>query len=90
MDLLLEVFRIHAAGKAMGRSDHPVFHEILTHGLNCWLVPHADLNAWTQAIEPLRGNHALLNSLGACARRHFFARHTWKRRAAAVLAGYAR
>jgi glycosyltransferase involved in cell wall biosynthesis len=85
----LKFFEYMAAGKAMVCSDHPVFHEILTHRLNCWLVPPANIDAWRQAIELLRDNHALRDSLGACAQRAFFARHTWKQRAAAVLAGYA-
>jgi glycosyltransferase involved in cell wall biosynthesis len=85
----LKFFEYMAAGKAMVCSDHPVFQEILTHRGNCWLVPHADIDAWCRAIELLRTDHALRDSLGAGAQRDFYARHTWKQRAAAVLGGYA-
>jgi glycosyltransferase involved in cell wall biosynthesis len=83
----LKIFEYMAAGKAMVCSDHPVFHEILTHQRNCWLVPPADIDAWHRAIELLRRDHRLRDSLGACAQRDFLAQHTWKQRAAAILDG---
>ena len=70
-------------------ADHPVLHEVLTHGVNCWLVPPTDLEAWVQAISILSTDSALREALGARARSDFNARHTWKQRAAAILDGAA-
>jgi glycosyltransferase involved in cell wall biosynthesis len=85
----LKVFEYMAAGKPMVCSDHPVLHEVLTHRVNCWLVPPSDLEAWVQAISLLSTDSALRVALGARARSDFNARHTWKQRAAAILDGAA-
>jgi glycosyltransferase involved in cell wall biosynthesis len=82
----LKIFEYMAAGKAMVCSDLPVLREVLTHRVNCWFAPPSDINAWCQAITLLRADSALRNSLGSRAQTGFNSRHTWRQRAAAILA----
>ena len=45
----MKIFEYMAAGKAIVCSDHPVLREVLTHRVNCWLAPPADVDAWCRA-----------------------------------------
>jgi glycosyltransferase involved in cell wall biosynthesis len=82
----LKVFESMAAGKALVCSDHPVLHEVLTHGVNAWLVPASDPDAWRLALETLRDSTELREFLGRNAHADFLAHYTWEKRAEKVLA----
>jgi glycosyltransferase involved in cell wall biosynthesis len=82
----LKIFEYMAAGKPILCSDLPVLREVLEDGRNALLLPPDEPDAWVAALERLRADPALAARLGARAREDFLARHTWRRRAEAVLA----
>jgi len=81
----LKVFECMAAGKALVCSNHPVLHEVLTHGVNAWLVTASDPNAWQQALETLRDSKDMRDLLGRNAHADFLAHYSWRQRAEKVL-----
>jgi glycosyltransferase involved in cell wall biosynthesis len=82
----LKIFDYMAAGKAMVCADLPVLREVLTHGVNAWLVPPSDPDAWQRALETLRDREDLRELLRTNARAGFLSHHTWQKRAEKVLA----
>lgn len=81
----LKLFEYLAAGRAIVASDLPAFREILTHDENALLVPPDDPGALAQAIA-LLGRDPALRARLASAARVLAAQHTWRGRAAKILA----
>jgi glycosyltransferase involved in cell wall biosynthesis len=67
----LKLFEYMATGKPIIAADLPVLREILQHEVNCLLVPPGDLGAWVRAVEKLRYDKALRETLGRRARSDF-------------------
>jgi glycosyltransferase involved in cell wall biosynthesis len=82
----LKVFGYMAAGKPILCSDLPVLREVIEDGRNGLLLPPDDAQAWADALTALLKNRELRERLGATALADFLARHTWKKRAARVIA----
>ncbi len=82
----LKVFGYMAAGKPILCSDLPVLREVIEDGRNGLLLPPEDARRWADALTTLLGNRDLMERLGATAHADFLARHTWKQRAAKVIA----
>jgi glycosyltransferase involved in cell wall biosynthesis len=81
----LKLFEYLAAGRAIVASDLPAFREILTQNEHALLVPPDDPRALAQAIALLSRDPALRARLGSAA-RVLSAQHTWRGRAAKILA----
>jgi glycosyltransferase involved in cell wall biosynthesis len=81
----LKLFEYLAAGRAIVASDLPAFREILTQDEHALLVPPDDPGALAQAIALLGRDPALRARLGSAA-RVLSAQHTWRGRAAKILA----
>jgi glycosyltransferase involved in cell wall biosynthesis len=64
----LKLFEAMAAGKAVVASDLPSLREVLTHGVNAWLVDPDDPDALAKGIARLAGDPALAASLASRAR----------------------
>lgn len=81
----LKVFEAMAVGLPLVASDLPSMREVLTHGVDAWLVPPDDPAALAQGIRRLAEDRALRERLsGAFARRA--SQHTWDARAKRLLA----
>jgi glycosyltransferase involved in cell wall biosynthesis len=83
----LKLFEYMSQGRPILCSDLPVIREVLQHGVTALLLPPDDADAWAAALEQLASQPALRKSLGEAARARYLERHTWKARAARVLAG---
>jgi glycosyltransferase involved in cell wall biosynthesis len=81
----LKIFEYMSAARAIVASDLPVIREALRHDHNALLVPPAAPEAWAEAIARLV-DVDLRARLGSAALQDFTARHTWPKRARAVLA----
>ena len=76
----LKLFEYLALGKPVVTTDLPSMREVVEHGNNAWLVPHADPACYAEAINTLLRDDALRSRLGAQARRTGTA-CTWDARA---------
>lgn len=83
----MKLFEYMAAGRPVIASDLPVIREVLTHGVNGWICPPGDVDAWAAAVRRLAADPALRERLAARAREDFLARYTWRERARRVLEG---
>jgi glycosyltransferase involved in cell wall biosynthesis len=81
----LKIFEYMALGKAILCSDLPVLREILEDGHTALLCPPEEPEYWASALQRLAGNPALICSLAAAALATFESRHTWRKRAGAIL-----
>jgi glycosyltransferase involved in cell wall biosynthesis len=83
----IKIFEYMAAGKAIIASDLPAIREILTDRVNARLCPAEDTTRWVEALEELRDQPVLRESLGRSAQELFRAKHTWRARAKSILDG---
>ena len=81
----LKMFEYMASGRPIISSDLPVLREILSNKSNCLLVPHDDISKWQEAIEYLLMNPKFAEELGRTAKETLEKKHTWDKRARAVL-----
>lgn len=81
----LKIFEYMAAGKAIICSDLPVLREVIVNNHNAILVPPAEFEKWTSALERLRNEQVLRERLGAQARKTFSEKYTWAVRAKQVI-----
>jgi glycosyltransferase involved in cell wall biosynthesis len=84
----MKLFEYMAAGRAIVATRFPSVEEVLRDGDNGLLVPPDDVNALAAGIATALASPALAARLGEAARADA-ARHTWSRRATAVLDGLA-
>jgi hypothetical protein len=82
----LKIFEYMAAGKPIISSDLAVLREILVHEENALLCDPDDIESWVRSVDRLRKEPQLMRSLATAARSQFEIRHTWEKRAAAVVA----
>ncbi|MYW03046.1 glycosyltransferase family 4 protein [Streptomyces sp. SID3343] len=82
----MKLFEYMAHGRAIIASDLPVLREILRDRANCLLRPPDEPRAWADALGELLTDHTLRHTLGDAAARQFAHTHTWRHRAARVLA----
>jgi glycosyltransferase involved in cell wall biosynthesis len=83
----IKLFEYMATGKAIICSDLPVLHEILEDGRTTLFCPPNDIDAWAAAVDRLRRDPLLRETIGEQARTKFLNKHTWRKRAEQVLAG---
>ncbi len=76
----LKVFEAMAVGLPLVASDLPSLREVLTHGVDAWLVPPDDPAALAQGIRRLAEDRALRESLARAFVRRA-SEHTWDARA---------
>jgi glycosyltransferase involved in cell wall biosynthesis len=79
----MKLFEYLACGRAILSSDLPVLREVLNQE-NAVLLPHADLEAWAEAVQELRNDAArrLALAVRAC---QDATRYTWEARAEKIL-----
>ena len=81
----LKIFEYMAHGKAIVSSDLPVLKEVFEGGMNSLLCKPDNLKEWEDALYKLRTEPDLRLQIGLCAKEHFLAKYTWKKRAELVL-----
>ena len=84
----LKLFEYMAHGLPIVASDVPVLREVLSHGETALIMPPSDIQAWAGALNRLANDQALREKLGQNARTAFQSRHTWDKRAAAILSRF--
>ncbi|MGH9341114.1 MAG: glycosyltransferase family 4 protein [Acidobacteriota bacterium] len=82
----LKIFEYMAQGLPIVCSDLSALSEILSHGVTALLVPPSDATAWSRALVTLQQDQSLRARLANEARKTFLQKHTWRHRAAGVLA----
>ena len=85
----MKLFEYMAAGRPIVATSVPAIREILSHGVNSWLVPPDDPAALADAFRTLVDDRVLRHRLATRARSDVAAR-SWDRRAMslAIAAGY--
>jgi glycosyltransferase involved in cell wall biosynthesis len=83
----MKMFEYLAAGVPVISSDLPVLREVLGQGVNALLVAPDQAEEWISALDRLVNDPALAATLGERAHQQYRQRHTWTRRAEALLAG---
>lgn len=76
----LKVFEAMALGLPLVASDLPALRELLTHGVDAWLVPPDDPQALAEGLKKVLGDGALRSRLGSAFGARAVA-HTWDARA---------
>jgi glycosyltransferase involved in cell wall biosynthesis len=79
----MKLFEYMACGQPILCSDLPVLREVL-NSENAVLLPLDNVDAWTNALQSLKGDTQRRLALGAQARRDVEG-YTWERRAARIL-----
>jgi glycosyltransferase involved in cell wall biosynthesis len=79
----LKLFEYLAAGKAVVATDLPSMREVVTHGVDAWLVEQPQPALYAAAINRLLADGALRARLGAAA-RETATRYTWDARGRAI------
>jgi glycosyltransferase involved in cell wall biosynthesis len=81
----LKIFEYMSANKPIICSDILVLHEILTNEKNAILCKAESLPDWKKALEKLKNDPALCNTLAQNAFNDFLQHYTWKTRAEKVI-----
>jgi glycosyltransferase involved in cell wall biosynthesis len=81
----MKMFEYLAVGVPIISSELPVLREVLTDGRNALLVKADDAGQWVAALDSLISNKKFANSIGEFAHQEYRAKHTWLRRADALL-----
>jgi glycosyltransferase involved in cell wall biosynthesis len=74
----LKLLDYKAAGLATIASGHEGQPEVITHGVNGWIVPSCDVNALSDAIAYLSMNPQIVREMGQQARLEAEQSHRWK------------
>ncbi len=82
----IKLFEYMAAGCAIVASNLPSTAEVVVDGETALLVPPSDVSALAAALQRLRDDPALRQSLGAAARELVLRQYTWDCRARSILA----
>jgi glycosyltransferase involved in cell wall biosynthesis len=80
----LKMFDYMALGKAIIASDLAVLREVLDEN-NSILCDPSNIDLWVEAIEKLKMNRELRESLGSKAKEDFLTNFTWKKRAQYII-----
>jgi len=81
----LKLFEYMAHRKAILAADIPAVREILSHGVDAWLVPPDDIDAWNRALKELSAAPSVRAGLAERAFQRFRQNHTWDKRADRIL-----
>jgi glycosyltransferase involved in cell wall biosynthesis len=81
----MKMFEYLAAGVPIIASDLPVLREVLIDTKNSLLVPAAEIDKWIVALDKIKNDKILANSIGAQAHSQYRDQHTWRRRAEILL-----
>jgi glycosyltransferase involved in cell wall biosynthesis len=81
----IKMFEYMSVGLPIISSDLPVLKEILTHNYNSLLVKPDDASEWSVALNQLKDNKDLSNTLGQNAYRDFKQNYTWEIRGKKML-----
>ena len=81
----MKMFEYMGSAVPIISSDLPVLREILRDGQNALLVPPADPNSWIQAMDRLLSDQNLCMKIGSNAYKAYKSKHTWLKRAKAIL-----
>jgi glycosyltransferase involved in cell wall biosynthesis len=81
-----KLFEYMAAGKAIIASDLEQISEVLSHGVNAWLVPPGDVAKLSEAIELLASQPELCRQMAENARTTAVNEHSWRANATRLLA----
>jgi len=81
----MKLFEYMASGKVIIASDLPVIREILKDGYNALLVPHNNVQAWTDAISRLDNNKELYEKLQKQAYSDVCGFYSYKARAERII-----
>jgi glycosyltransferase involved in cell wall biosynthesis len=81
----MKMFEYLATGVPIIASDLPSLREVLRNGVNCLLVSSDHLEEWLTAVERLATGGELARQLGQQAHADYRQKHTWTRRAEALL-----
>ncbi len=81
----MKMFEYLGAGVPIISSDLPVLREVLSNEHNCLLVPPSDPTAWTNALSRIGSEPALAERIGTNAHKDYAQKHTWTRRAEAIM-----
>lgn len=81
----IKMFEYMSVGVPIISSDLPVLKEILTHNYNSLLVKPDDVFEWSVALNQLKDNKDLSNTLGQNAYRDFKQNYTWEIRVKKML-----
>jgi glycosyltransferase involved in cell wall biosynthesis len=84
----LKIFEYLAAGRPIVASHLPVLSEVLSHGVDAWLVELASADALAAGVRRVLSTPRLAADLARGAREAAPA-HTWEARAGAILARFA-
>lgn len=82
----MKMFEYLASGVPIISSDLPVLREVLINERNALLVTAENTDQWVAALDSLIFNPEYANSIGEVAHRQYQSKHTWLRRADALLA----
>jgi hypothetical protein len=81
----MKMFEYMASGVPLISSDLPVLREVLKDEWNSLIVSPEDSEAWLAALKRFIDEPELANSIGEQAHADYRARHTWGKRAEALL-----
>ena len=81
----MKMFEYMSSSVPIISSDLPVLREILIDGENALLVPPSNVSAWLQAMDNLLCNRGLCKFIGSNAYNDYKNKHTWKKRAEAII-----
>lgn len=76
----LKMFEYMTSGTPIVASKLPVLQEILVHNVNSLLVEYDNIHAWYKAIEKLRIDVTLGNSISRKAVKEVYQKYTWEMR----------
>jgi glycosyltransferase involved in cell wall biosynthesis len=81
----LKIFEYMAAKKPIVASRLPVLEEVLTHGYNALLCNPTDIAEWKSALQTIRDDACLRDSLAQQAYKDFKKNYSWQIRGEKVL-----
>jgi glycosyltransferase involved in cell wall biosynthesis len=81
----MKMFEYLAAGVPIISSNLPVLKEVLTNEKNAILVDPDNIVQWVEALDLLTFNPEYANLIGQLAHQQYLDKHTWMRRAEALL-----
>ena len=84
----LKLFEYMSSAKAILCSDLPVLHEVMTDEQNCLMCTPDDTDNWRRALERLRDDPSLRQSLGTNAYGDFRENYTWTVRAKRIFESF--
>lgn len=81
----MKMFEFMSSGVPIIASNLPVLREILVHEGNCLLVQPDSVKAWQKSVKRIVEDQEFSKRLSANARQDFLLKHTWNKRAVAII-----